>query len=376
MKVAIDAFPLSGRIAGIARYVLEICHSLDNLIPEASFLLYSPEALNVLPPSPRWAVRVRGSRVGSSYMWLKSSARAMAEDDGADVFWATRTILPSRSNTFRTVATVHDLNYRVFPRSMPHATLWAHRLWFAADVRRADCVVTNSQGTADRLHTLLGVDAGAVARPGVCAPFEIQPAAGVADRLASLSVDGPYFLAVGTIEPRKNLAVLVQAFVSLKRQGRLKEHALLIAGSAGWRDRRLRALIEEARTTDVRWLGFVSDEDLAALYAGASAFVFPSLYEGFGIPALEARACGARIVATDIPELREAAGPGGIYVEPTIQGISEGLLGSLAPRTPPVSPRSLISGWEEAASTMAEVFRRVASSGVSAGSSNLNRTSP
>lgn len=358
MRIGIDAFPLAGRIAGIGRYVLEVCRALDEVMPEAEFLLYSPRPLVVEVPSARWRVRVEGSRVASSYGWLKSSVRAMAKADGAQVFWATRTILPGRTNAFRTVSTVHDLNYQVFPQSMPYATLWAHRLWFARDVRRADAVVTNSRGTADRLRNMIGVETDAVALPGVAVAFSPQATDVVASRLSALRVRKPYFLAVGTVEPRKNLAALVEAFVSLKRSGELPECELLIAGSRGWRGRRLHALLDEVDVYGVRWLGFIPDEDLAALYAGSQAFVFPSLYEGFGIPAAEARACGARIVASDIPELREAGGEAGIYIEPTVSGIREGLRHAVREE----NLRSLETGfpsWEDAAVMMAKVFLRL-----------------
>lgn len=357
MRIAVDAFPLVGRIAGIGRYVLEICRALDETMPEADFLLYSPKPLSVEPPSSRWQVRIGGSHIASSYGWLKTAARTMAQADDVRVFWATRTILPGRSNAFRTVSTVHDLNYRIFPKSMPHVTLWAHRLWFARDLRRADAVVTNSQGTADRLREMLGVEAEAVARPGVKPPFGPQDPKVVAHKLATLGVRSPYFLAVGTVEPRKNLPALIEAFVSLKQAGELSGHELLISGSSGWRERRLHTLLKEAERHGIRWLGFVSDEDLAALYAGSRAFVFPSLYEGFGIPAAESRACGARVVASDIPELREAGGATGIYIEPTQQGIRQGLM-QVEREGDVLQQQTTLPSWTEAAATMADAFRR------------------
>jgi len=361
MKIGIDAFPIAGRIAGIGRYILEICRALPRIMPDSEFYLYSPNPLAFDLPSRCWHLRIGGLRVAqlaSSYAWLKGPATAMAASDGVEVFWATRTILPGNSSAFRTVATVHDLNYRVFPRSMPYATFLAHRIWFARDLRRADAVVTNSQGTADRLQDMLGIKADAVARPGVAETFGPQAEEVVAARLSALGVRKPYFLAVGTLEPRKNLNALVEAFVSLKRSGELRGYELLIAGSRGWRTGRLQGLLDESEVQGVRWLGFVTDEDLAILYAGSRAFVFPSFYEGFGIPAAEARACGALVVATDMPELRESAGAHAIFVEPTIPGIRQGLLkaaerGSLAP----YHERRFT--WADAAQVMAAQFRRL-----------------
>jgi glycosyltransferase involved in cell wall biosynthesis len=357
LKIGIDAFPLAGRIAGIGRYVLEICRALDEIMPEVDFHLYSPVSLSHDLP-PRWQTKQVGRRFPSSYLWLKRDVVRACEQDGIDIFWATRTILPARSSSFRTVSTVHDLNYRVIPVSMPLVTRWTHRIWFARDLRRTDAVVANSYGTIDRLCDMLKVEACAVVRPGVGKPFGPQDQEIVAMRLSSLGVHQPYFLAVGTIEPRKNLPALVEAFVSLKREGVLPDHGLLIVGNSGWRNQRLQRLLEDAQAHDVCWLGFVSDDDLAALYAGSRAFVFPSLYEGFGIPAAEARACGAQVVASDLPELREAGGEDGIYVEPTVTGIREGLL-LASKKSLAEKKKKLPSDWRSAAQVMADVFDRL-----------------
>ncbi|MBW2108928.1 MAG: glycosyltransferase family 4 protein, partial [Deltaproteobacteria bacterium] len=314
LRIAIDASPLSGRIAGIGRYVLEICRALDKVMPDVDFVLYSPKTLSVEPPSWRWQVKINGRRFPSSYLWLKTTARAMAESDGVQVFWATRTILPKASKAFRTVSTVHDINYVVLPKSMPFVTFWVHKLWLKRDLLRADKIVANSEGTAGRLRGMFGLETDAVVRPGVTECFRIRPSKEIVQRLRLLDIRKPYFLTVGTVEPRKNLAALIMAFISLKDAGELQQHNLLIVGSHGWRDKKLRGMLAEMKSRGVRWLGYVNDEDLAVLYAGATALVFPSLYEGFGIPAAEARACGTHIVATDIPELREAGGPNGIYI--------------------------------------------------------------
>jgi len=359
LRLGIDAAVLSKPLSGIGRYLFEICKRLDGLLPEARFVVYSPTPLAVTLPSDRWTVRVGGAalaRFGSTYLWLKLWVARMAAKDGVDIFWAPRTILPGPSSAFSTVSTVHDLNYRIFPASMPYATLWAHRFWFAADVRRADRVVTNSGGTRDRLRDLLNVQADAIAPPGISSAFAPQSAARVADRLSALGVGRPYFLAVGTLEPRKNLPALIEAFVSLKREGELAGYGLQIAGAGGWRRGQISSSLASAAEAGVRWLGFVPDEDLAVLYTGAHALVFPSLYEGFGIPAAEALACGTRVVASDLPELREAAGPQGIYIQATVAGIRAGLLAAV--RAEPVAPEAP-RDWMVPAQVMANLFRKL-----------------
>ncbi len=362
LRIGIDAFPMAGRPAGIGRYVFEICRELDHEMPNSRFYLYSPMPISAELPSSRWSLRVSGARLArylSSYTWLKVHVRRLCLTDRVDVFWATRTLVPALSASFKTVSTVHDLNGLLYPQSMPFATMWAHRLCFHRDVRGADAVVANSFGTSERLLSMMGVKATGVARPGVAPVFRPLDSGLVVEKLERMGIAVPYFLAVGTLEPRKNLVSLIEAFDALKRTGRAEGFALLIAGSRGWRDGKISSVLSSKDEGDVRWLGFVPDEELAVLYSGATALILPSLYEGFGIPALEARACGAPVVATDIPEIREAGGAGGIYVTPTREGLCEGLLRAIEMRGNRSESRDLHS-WQTAARTMATLFTELA----------------
>lgn len=142
--------------------------------------------------------------------------------------------------------------------------------------------------------------------------------------------------------------------VALRREGLIGSRKLVLAGGSGWKDAEIAAGISSAGEC-IKELGYVPDQDLAALYSGADAFVFPSLYEGFGMPVLEARACGARVIASDLPELREAGGAEGVYVPPTYEGIREGILRALAMPPPPAIDVTQ-DRWERGAASLAEVF--------------------
>jgi glycosyltransferase involved in cell wall biosynthesis len=167
-------------------------------------------------------------------------------------------------------------------------------------------------------------------------------------------VKRPYLLSVATPEPRKNLDIVLRAYIDLKKSGRLSDHRLVLAGPTGWKNRVLEQRLEEARAHDLVLAGYVSDEWMPALYAGADALIFPSLYEGFGMPVLEARTCGARVVTTDIPELREAGDEHVVYVQPTLEGVKEGILRALgSPQPPPAASRT----WREAACILARALR-------------------
>lgn len=190
--------------------------------------------------------------------------------------------------------TIHDLVPLRFPRWVTPRTLTMHAAKYRNAARTCDVVFTNSRFTANEVRDLLAVEEARihVAYPGIDPRFTSEgPAA---------DLGGPYVLTVGTLEPRKNLHALLEAFSLLR--ARRPELTLAHAGGEGW---------EEADRLDgagVRALGFVSDDELARLYRGASVFAYPSLFEGFGMPVVEAMACGTPAVVSSHPSLDEASG--------------------------------------------------------------------
>lgn len=360
LRVGIDGTPLSLKLTGIGRYTYEICKGLDALLPNARFFVYSKQPVVVPTISDRWTYRVdswRGKKHLKNAAWLKFRAGRLCEEDGVDVFWASGTLLPWFRSAVRTVSTVYDLNYLVAPDSMARPTLWAHRLFFRRDVRKANLVCAISQGTADRLERHLGRKVDAVMPPAVGGSFAVVPQQDIDRTLAALGIGPPYLLALGTLEPRKNLDRLVRAFLDLKQAGAIPGHKLVLVGGKGWRDGALTRLLQESAGRDVLSLGYVSDEHLPALYGGADLFVFPSLYEGFGMPVAEALACGTRVVCTDSPEIREAGGESPVYVAPTVEGIRRGILQALdtTHRPPVLDPRW---AWTDSAQVLAKLLAR------------------
>jgi glycosyltransferase involved in cell wall biosynthesis len=227
----------------------------------------------------------------------------------------------------------------------------------------ANSIVAISETTARKLHSRLGYQAADIARPGVSERYRPQPAEQIEACLRLYGIRRPYIFAVASAyEPRKNLGSLLEAFCGLSAEGVLQDHTLVLAGTGG-----TRALAEcpSARTAErgtIRSLGQVPDDHLVLLYCGTDAFVFPSTHEGFGIPVLEARSCGTTVVATDIPELREAGGEDAIYVTPTVEGIRAGITRALGQqrRDCRVIPKS--HGWEESAAVLARLLSDAGSS--------------
>jgi glycosyltransferase involved in cell wall biosynthesis len=227
------------------------------------------------------------------------------------------------------------------------------RMFFGASIRRADQIVSNSLGTARRFEAAYQRRIAEIVRPGLTATIRPTIPGEVAALLRRHGIERPYLLTVGTLEPRKGLHLLVPAFLSLLEAGQLRDQSLVVAGERGWKDDPISRMVGSSER--IRPLGFVSDELLSALYTGADVFVCPSSYEGFGMPVLEARACGARVVATDIPELREAGGEDAIYIPPTVEGIRQGILKALLSDPPKPLNRADYS-WVKSATVFARVL--------------------
>ena len=226
-------------------------------------------------------------------------------------FLSFRTPLP-------TVVTIHDLSILHYPETHPRDRVAFMTRRLGESIRRADCVISDSEYgrqeilaeynlPSEKVVSVL-LAAGSVFSPvaadrlpGLLAPFGLQP--------------GQYILSVGTLEPRKNLTTAIKAYARLPETIR-QEMPFVIAGMKGWRtdglDKEVAALIEKGQ---IRRLGYVPDEALPALYSGARAFVYPSLYEGFGLPPLEAMACGAPVIVSNRSSLPEVVGDAGLQID-------------------------------------------------------------
>ncbi|WP_085316936.1 glycosyltransferase family 4 protein [Derxia lacustris] len=338
LRLGIDAEALRSPMSGVGRYVYEFCAHIEKRLPAAQLFGYGRYPRAALRfPSERWIYRQETNPLRQklpSFLWLKTFGRQLARKDDLDVFWAGRTLTPGKGAARVLATTVHDLNHLVVPETMQASTRISHRLWFERDVAGADCVYVNSAGTRDRLLRQLGIDADDIIRLGVTVPSEFQGYSARGSQLSALQALGivpPYLLTVSTLEPRKNVPALVDAFVALKRSGRLPAPMqLVIAGAKGWIGsdayRRIAALAPEGVTLP----GYVPEALMGPLYANAELLVFPSRYEGFGIPVLEARAWGTPTVVTRVPELIEAGENESIVVDFDASSIADGIVRGLA----------------------------------------------
>jgi alpha-1,3-rhamnosyl/mannosyltransferase len=259
-----------------------------------------------------------------------------------DVFHATNYLLTHPVRRAKRVVSIHDLTVILSPEWHPAKRLREMRAGLRASAEAADRIIAVSRTTKDDIVEHLGVDPAriAVVPLAVGPPFRPLPCAAIDAALAPLGlVHGTYLLFLGTMEPRKNLGRLLQAVV----QPGVNVGPLVLAGADGWGNDELRPRIAElARAGRVRPLGYVPEPLRAPLLGGARAFVYPSLYEGFGWPPLEAMACGTPVITSNVSALPEVVGDAALLVHPLdVDGLAaairrlwddEGLRGDLRAR--------------------------------------------
>jgi glycosyltransferase involved in cell wall biosynthesis len=359
VNIGLDGRLLVSPRSGIGRYIFELCKGLDQMIPDARFFVYSNRVVEMPVESPRWIARVDplpGAGRLKTSVWLTTMAGRLCGRDNLDIFWGGATFLPWLRPRVRTVITIYDFCHELVPNTMATGGRVAFALLWKRSIRRAQQIVTISHGTADKLPRFTGRTAAGVVYPSVSDLFRPRSDQAVAECLGRYGISQPYILSVGTLEPRKNLATLMRTFVWLKSECPDFRHTLVVVGVKGWKDSEVAELIASGRGEGrIKYLGYVPDADLPSLYTGCDVFIFPSLYEGFGIPVLEARACGARVVASDVAEIREAGDNDTIYVAPDSGGIRSGLLQALdSPK--PAGPIDGYPLWIDGAALLAQIL--------------------
>lgn len=320
MHIALDASRITlARRTGTENYALQLIRALLRL-PESAdhrFSLYfrdapPPDLLPDLPNVRRYILPAR---------------RAWTHTRFAFALWRHQpdvTFVPAHTLPFlmrgRAAVTVHDLGYRFFPQ----AHRFAERLYLELTTRysawRADRVLADSYATQRDLNSQYGTPERKirVVYPAV-EGIERAAQAQIAALRAAYDLPERYLLFIGTLQPRKNLTRLVQAFAMYLAHSSDPDLCLVLAGKVGWLfepERDLYAHLPSALRRRVRLLGYVADSEVAALYSGALAFVFPSLYEGFGFPVLEAMRCGTPVLCSQTSSLPEVAGEAALLVDP------------------------------------------------------------
>lgn len=325
MRVLVDAQPLLGIRTGIGRYVsslveqaikpqeIEVCLAFNRVIKPIEKLDFVKEHVQAL--NTRYPYKVIRRLFGPNFLYDYPIDLFLKEK--FDLFHGTNfTVIPTMKA--KSIVTIHDLAYMKYPETTSEKIYKHHTKWVPFSVERSDCVIAVSEQTKRDLIDLL------------CTPEDkihvIQLAAHASFRplkfheyeyvYQKYQLPKKYILYVGTIEPRKNLSTLFHAYAAMKKE-MLCQEKLIIVGAKGWKYSSLFALIDELQLEDdVIFIGYVEEEDLPAIYNGATCVVLPSLYEGFGLPLLEAMQCGIPVLCSNVSSIPEVVGGAGLLIDP------------------------------------------------------------
>ncbi len=371
MRIGLDGFPLASPKTGVGHYTFELARALAELAPEhemefISPLAYGPNLKAELDSIPNLTA-VNPQTNSITRRWWSIGLPRYLKRNPVDIFHGTNYEVPLW-NRKRNVLTVHDLSVFTHPDKHEPDIARRARRRLPIMLRSSAMIITPTEAVKRELSERFKIDPD---RIGVTpeAPrksFQPMPATEAEAVRTRLGIDSNFILFVGTIEPRKNLLTLVRAFESILQQTEQRPQ-LVIAGGQGWLSEDLHRLLEQLAFGDRLLLaGYLDDEDLRALYSSCKLFVYPSLYEGFGLPPLEAMACGAPVVASRTPALVETLQDKARLVDPLDENsLATSIIDLLNDGS---ARQSLSSGglehantfsWNETARRTLEVYERV-----------------
>ena len=368
MKVALMGRSMRGRFSGVVRYTDQLVRHLSPRLGDdlTVFLTRAPDGLDGLTmrrvrapfPTPNEYLRA---------LWEQTVVPLEVARLRPDVYHSPNYILPLAVSC-PTVVTIHDLFYLDAALHRLRSHLYLTVLATQA-IRRATRIICVSAYTRDRLLERFPEAAARVRLVGEGVDPRFRPPApeAVARAREAVGFDEPYVLFVGTVEPRKNLPRLIRAFGTAVGRGRLP-HRLVIAGGQGWKDGPVREAYESSPVKGrIRLAGYVADDLLPAVYGGADVFAYPSQAEGFGLPPLEAMACGTAVLTSATSALPEVVGEAALLVDPQDEAaIAEGLerllsdAGERRARAEAGLRRAAAFSWERTAEETLAVYREAA----------------
>jgi glycosyltransferase involved in cell wall biosynthesis len=318
MRIGIDGLPLTQSLAGVGHYTLELAQALRTGSNADEVDVVSPRPfLNSLQSFAADTNRLTLTREKINPLtgrWWSIGLPRYLRRNKLDIFHGTNYEIPLQP-VCPTVLTIHDLSLLLHPQTHERRRVWRARRRLPVMARKANMIITVSEAVRHEVHEHLRIPLERIktvhsAPRQLFVPMEPEQSLRIRTRL---NIAEGFVLYAGTIEPRKNLAMLVRAFSEVSRSNPGLQ--LVLAGQKGWLMEEFYNVLQQSPASkEILLTGYLNDEQLCALYSSCKLFVYPSLYEGFGFPPLEAMACGAPVIASGIPSLKEVLGDAALLV--------------------------------------------------------------
>lgn len=364
MKIAIDTFPAMVQRSGIGNYTYHLINTFPKIAPGNTYYLfdnvYSHRHYNMTKIDARAGNVERFFNIAKVPFPFVTVARTLlnirnklsghaASLEDAEIYLGTNYRGVFRAH-LKTVITIHDMAHIYYPEATEAQSLLYLTRELPAAAHKATRIIADSQATKDDIVKHLQIPAGKVkvVYLGVDATFKpLQDPQLLNDVRQRYALPTRFLLFIGNIQPRKNLERLLRAYAQLDKEQ--VPHHLVLAGGISWKSDGLKGLISDLGIVDrVHFPGYIATADLPALYNCAELFLFPSLYEGFGLPVLEAMACGVPVVATNTSSLPEVAGDAALLVDPfSEEAIAQAMLLALEDKA--VRAACICKGLQQAA---------------------------
>jgi len=321
MRIGLNAQIVSRSNAGVATYTKNVIRNLVHLESHHEFCVFGSDEFLSRLESPRARLLPTSAIVNGGWkriLWEQTALPIKARSHYVEMMYYPDHTGPLIKKTCPVVITIHDLAFLAEPQTFDMKTRMYKSFAVRRSARSADKIIVVSEATKQECLRWLDVPESKlrVVYNGIDAFFRrIEDHAALEAASKKFALPKRFILFVGTLEPRKNVARLIQAYAALRKNRRL-EHGLVIAGGKGWLYSEIFATVNKLSLADeIKFLGYVAQDDLVALYNLAEVFVYPSLYEGFGFPPLEAMACGCPVVTSNRSSLPEVGGDAALVVD-------------------------------------------------------------
>jgi glycosyltransferase involved in cell wall biosynthesis len=371
MRIGIDATALPPQPVGAGNYMIQLIRALVAAGTEQQLVIFAQakgQGLIDLPPgSPvEWQI-VDDSSPGRRFIWEQAVLPNLVRKAKIDLLHSLHYTKPWRLPC-SSVVTFHDMTYYLYPEFHARSRRVIFPTAMRVSSRQADAILTVSESTRNDVIRLLNVDPEKIftTQLGVDQKFRVILDADAKDRVAShYDLPAKFILYLGTIEPRKNIPQLIRSYASLVESG--TEHQLVLAGKFGWMYEEVLDLVKQLDLEGrIQFTGYIAQEDIPLLFNLASLFVYPTVYEGFGLPVLEAMACGVPVITSDIASLPEIVGEAGLLIQPgDLNALSDAIkkvLGDPAYRDKLIREgliRAKLFSWERTAQLTKQVYQHV-----------------